>query len=237
MNRKCSRVSYKKELKNAYQELKRAYQEVRDSYSDMIFRFALTAEYKDDTTGTHLVRIADYCTAIAEELGLSKKEVDNLRYASLMHDIGKLLISDEILKKKTGLTPDEMNTIKKHTTMGADIFKGSRSPILQDAQTVIATHHEKYDGTGYPRGLKGKDIPLLGRIVALADVFDTLTSERPYKKAFGFDKATDMIKRQSGKHFDPAVVNAFLRTKDKIRKLWKATQDIHHFIEQQKEVP
>jgi putative two-component system response regulator len=221
---------YEKRIRRGYRELKKAYEEVQDSYAEMVFRLALVAEYKDDCTGTHLVRIADYSTEIARAMGLSAKDVNYLKYASVMHDIGKLVVPDAILKKTSGLTPEEREIVKKHAALGADIFKGSRSPLLKVAKLIALTHHERYDGTGYPNGLKGRDIPLFGRIVALTDVFDALTSERPYKEAYGFDEAVEMIKQESGKHFDPDVVKAFLKCKKKIRKIWQATKDIDAFV-------
>lgn len=228
--RKSRYFEYETKINKAYQELKKAYQEVRDSYVEMIFRFALTAEYRDEITGTHLVRIADYSTEIGQELGLPKKDMEHLRYASPMHDIGKLIILDTILKKPRGLTLKEKDAMKKHTTLGADIFKGSRSPLLKTAKVISLTHHERYDGTGYPQGLKGKDIPLFGRIVAVADVFDALTSKRPYKEPHGFEEAMEVVKGQSGKQFDPDVVKAFLKRKRKIKKIWQATKDIELFV-------
>lgn len=217
-------------IRNAYRKLKNAYAEVRDSYSEMILRFALIAEYKDESTGTHLVKIADYCTEIAQGLGLSKTEIEYLKYASPMHDIGKIVIPDSIIKKEGGLTPGEREIIRKHPVMGADIFKGSRSPLLKIARIISLTHHERYDGTGYPQGLKGREIPLFGRIVALADVFDALTSRRPYKEAYSFDEALAIIKDLSGKNFDPDIVNAFFKRKEKIREIWKANRDIESFL-------
>ncbi len=221
---------YEARTHKTYHELKKAYQEVKDSYAEMIFRFALTAEYRDGMTGTHLVRIADYSTEIGQELGLPGKDIENLRYASPMHDIGKLIIPDAILKKKIGLTLKERDVMKKHTTLGADIFKGSRSPLLKTAKIISLTHHERYDGTGYLQGLKGKDIPLFGRIVAVADVFDALTSKRPYKEASGFEEAVEVVKSESGKQFDPDVVKAFLKRKEKIKRIWQATKDIELFV-------
>lgn len=230
MNKKSRYFEYEAKIKKTYRELKKAYAEIKDSYAEMIFRFALTAEYRDESTGTHLVKIADYSTEIAQEMGLSKKEIDSLRYASPMHDIGKLIIPDAILKKPSGLTPEEREAMKKHTVLGAEIFKGSRSPLLRVARIISLTHHERFDGTGYPQGLKGKEIPLFGRIVAVADVFDALTSRRPYKEPYGFDEAIELIKAESGKQFDPDVVKAFLKRRDKIRQIWQATQDIELFL-------
>jgi len=221
---------YEKKIQEAYDELKRSYQEVKDSYTEMIFRLALVAEYRDEATGTHLVRIADYSTEIAHGLGLPDKDTEYIKYASPMHDIGKLIIPDDILKKPAGLTPEEREIMKKHAKLGADIFQDSRSPLLKAARDICLTHHERYDGAGYPLGLKGDDIPLYGRIVALADVFDALTSVRPYKKAFGFDEAVDMIKEENGGHFDPKIVKAFIGRIDKIKEIWQASKDIDQFI-------
>ncbi|MDD5655484.1 MAG: HD domain-containing protein, partial [Candidatus Omnitrophica bacterium] len=193
MKKKSRYFEYKAKISKTYADLKKAYAEIRDSYAEMIFRFALIAEYRDESTGTHLVKIADYSTEIAREMGLSQKDIDNLRYASPMHDIGKIVIPDAILKKPGGLTPEEREVMKTHTTLGGDIFKNSKSPLLKVARTISLTHHERFDGTGYPNGLKGDDIPLFGRIVSVADVFDALTSKRPYKEAYGFDEAVELI--------------------------------------------
>ncbi|HPS21002.1 MAG TPA: HD domain-containing phosphohydrolase [Candidatus Omnitrophota bacterium] len=223
---------YKKQTEEAYNELKQAYEEVKDSYAEMIFRLALVAEYKDETTGTHLVRIADYSTEIASGMHLTKRDLELIKYASPMHDIGKLIVPEEILKKPSGLTPEEREVMKKHTILGSDIFHGSRSALLRAAREICLTHHERYDGTGYPGGLKGKDIPLYGRIVSLADVFDALTSERPYKAPIDFDDAVVMITEQSGKQFDPKVVEAFLDRKKNIKDIWQATKQIEQFIDE-----
>ncbi len=230
MKKKSRYFEYESRIKKAYADLKKAYAQIQDSYAEMIFRFALIAEYRDESTGTHLVKIADYSAEIAREMGLSKKDVDNLRYASPMHDIGKIVIPDAILKKPGGLTPEEREVMKKHTTLGADIFENSKSPLLRVARIISLTHHERFDGTGYPQGLKGDDIPLFGRIVSVADVFDALTSKRPYKEAYGFDEALALIKEGSGTQFDPAVVRAFLKRIEKIKQIWQATQDIELFL-------
>ncbi|MDD5195513.1 MAG: HD domain-containing protein [Candidatus Omnitrophica bacterium] len=221
---------YEKKIEQAHQQLKLAYREIKESYAEMIFRFALMAESKDESTGTHLVRLADYVTEIAKGLGLRGKDIYYLRYASPLHDIGKLAIPDAILKKPSGLTPEEREVIRKHTILGADIFKGTRSPLLKAAMLINLTHHERFDGTGYPRGLKGAGIPLYGRIVALADVFDALTSRRPYKEAYEFGEALEIISKESGKYFDPVIVRAFLKRKNRIRRIWRATKDIEGFV-------
>ncbi len=229
---KTSKIfEYEKKVRQTYGKLKAAYAEIKESYSEMIFRFALAAEYKDESTGTHLVRIADYCTEIGKGLKLPRRALETLRYASPMHDIGKLVIPDAILKKPAGLTPEEREVVKKHTTLGADIFKSSSSSILKAAGEISLTHHERYDGTGYPRGLRGDAIPLFGRITALADVFDALTTKRPYKDAYDFPHACRIIAHEAGSHFDPRIVSVFLARKKRIREILKATQDIEHFIE------
>ncbi|MFC1804695.1 HD-GYP domain-containing protein [Candidatus Omnitrophota bacterium] len=208
----------------------KSYREIKDTYIEMIFRFALAAEYRDETTGAHLARIGDYCVEIARELRLSKKQIEYLRYASLMHDIGKFAVPDSVLKKHSaGLSIKERKIIEKHPAVGEDILRGSRSPLLRAASQICLTHHERFDGSGYPRGLKGKRIPLFGRIVAVADVFDALTSKRTYKGAYRFEKAIGMIKNESGSHFDPGVVHAFLKRGKRVRKIWEAAQKIEDF--------
>jgi len=221
---------YQNKVKKAYSQLRKAYSEIKDSYNEMIFRFALAAEYKDESTGIHLVKIADYSTEIAHELKLSKADVECLRYASPMHDVGKLIIPDAILKKEGGLTPEEREIMKTHTVLGADIFKNARSPLLKAARVISLTHHERYDGTGYPNGLRGRGIPLFGRIVAVADVFDALVSKRPYKEPYDFGEAIKLIVEASGTQFDPDIIKAFIKRKDKIKEIWTATKDIEKFI-------
>jgi putative two-component system response regulator len=229
-HKKTAPTDYEKKVLLSYKRLRRSYELIKDSYTEMIFRFALAAELKDESTGIHLVRMADYCTQIAKAYGLSKKSIYYLRYASPMHDIGKLAIPDAILKKKGGLTPGEREVIKRHTTLGADIFQGSRSQLLKTAALISLTHHERFDGTGYPNGLKGVNIPVLGRIVGLADVFDALTAERPYKSAYSFEKALAIIEGESGKHFDPKVVKAFVGCKKKIKSILLATREVDSFV-------
>ncbi len=234
--RKSKYFKYENKMKQAYKRLEKIYSEVKDSYTEMIFRLALVAEYKDESTGAHLVRIADYSIALAHSLKLKDKDIELIKYASPMHDIGKLVIPDAILKKPEGLTPEEREIMKQHTVLGANIFKGSKSKLLKTAREICLTHHERYDGTGYPQGLKGNEIPLFGRIVGVADVFDALTSKRPYKEAYGFEEAMKMIESQSGKHFDPKLVKVFLKDSKKIHSIWKATKDIEQFIAKKKKL-
>ncbi len=144
-------------------------------------------------------------------MGLTDKECERIRYASPMHDIGKIGIPDPILLKPGKLNHDEWEIMKTHAEIGAQILSGSNSPLLQLAERIAITHHEKWDGSGYPRGLKGEDIPLVGRIVPLCDVFDALISERPYKKKWSVEEATNLINKESGSHFDPDIVPIFMK--------------------------
>ncbi len=148
-----------------------------------------------------------YSALVAEKLGLPSIEVQDILYASPMHDIGKIGVPDNILMKPGKLTDEEFEIMKTHTTIGAKILANSRSAILKVAEQIALSHHEKWNGKGYPQGLVGENIPLDGRIVALADVFDALTTKRPYKDPFPVEKAIDIIKKERGEHFDPNVVN------------------------------
>jgi len=220
----------RKRTETAYQKLKSAYRELKDSHIEMVFRLALIAEYRDPATGIHLVRIADYSTAIAEALQLPASEVDLLRYSSPMHDIGKIMLPDIILKKKGRLTLKEKELMRKHPEVGARIFEDAKSPMMRACGVIAMSHHERFDGKGYPCGIKGEDIPLYGRIVAVADCFDAYASKRPYKIAYGFEKSFSMIMERAGGHFDPAVVMAFSRDKKKIKRIWDANRNIEAFL-------
>jgi putative two-component system response regulator len=176
---------------------------------EILERLALAAEYRDDDTQEHAWRIGRISALLASRLGLSDRKVELIRRAAPLHDIGKIGISDTILLKPGRLTDAEFEVIKTHTTIGAEILSGSQSPLLRLAQRIALSHHERWDGAGYPGGLSGERIPLAGRIVAVADVFDALTHERPYKDAWPVDKAVDEVLGQAGRQFDPAVVDAF----------------------------
>ena len=170
-----------------------------------------TSEYRDDETGQHTQRVGQMAFEIAAELGLPEEEAQLIRQATPLHDIGKIGIPDSILLKPGRFTPEEMEQMKKHTLIGASILEGSVFPALQLAGTIAVTHHEKWNGMGYPKGLKQEEIPLAGRIVALADFYDALTNERPYKRAWTHEEAMAEIENQRGQHFDPEVVEAFMR--------------------------
>ncbi|MCZ8514416.1 response regulator [Paenibacillus filicis] len=169
-----------------------------------------TSEYRDDETGQHTQRVAQLAGKIAYALGFPQHEADLIQQASPLHDIGKIGISDGILLKPGKFTPEEFEQMKMHTKIGANILEGSLFPVLHLARTIALSHHEKWDGTGYPNGLSGEDIPLAGRIVAIADFFDALTHERPYKRAWTREEAVAEIQKQNGVHFDPRVVDAFI---------------------------
>lgn len=214
-----------------HNQLNKAYKKLEDSYIEAISCFATATEYKDTDTGQHVMRISDYSVVIAEGLGLEKHDIEILKYASRMHDIGKIGIPDYVLQKKGSLTDEERKIMHKHATIGFKILKQSSSPILKAASEIALTHHERYDGKGYPKGLKGERIPLFGRIVCLADSFDAMVSKRCYKKADSFEKAIIEIKREAGKQFDPSLVGIFLRSQDKIKQILKANITIASFAE------
>lgn len=206
---------------------------VIEAYEDMLLRLAMTAEYKDPGAGGHIRRVSEYSVAIARSLGLPESELEILRYASMMHDIGKIGIRDIILEKETSLTAEERRKIEEHTVIGARIFDGSSSPIVRASAQIALTHHEKYDGTGYPKGLKGEDIPLYGRIVSIADYFDAFVSERRYKKAWSFDDALLDIDKKSGSSFDPKIVSAFLDVKGTVKKILDANNMISDYAKRE----
>jgi diguanylate cyclase (GGDEF)-like protein len=182
--------------------------ELEDAQIETATRLALAAEYRDDSTGQHTHRVGDLSALLAEALGLPEAQVQALRIAARLHDVGKIGVSDLILLKPEKLTPDEFEHIKNHTVIGAQILSGGRSPILRLAEQIALTHHERWDGAGYPNGLVGEAIPLPGRIVAVADVYDALISERPYKRAWTTQEALIELEVQSGKMFDPQIIQA-----------------------------
>lgn len=184
--------------------------EIRDREKELIFRISRAAEFRDPETGAHIQRMAYYSQAIALGLGLEDTTQKLILEAAPMHDVGKIGIPDYILLKPGKLTPEEFEVMKGHARLGYELLKESASEILQAGAQIAISHHEKYDGSGYPRGLKGNDIPLFGRIVAVADVFDALTSERPYKKAWSLEDARRFLEEGRGKHFDPLCVEALL---------------------------
>ena len=183
------------------------------------------AEYRDPETGAHIARVAWYSKMLAESYGLSRSVQEVLFHASPFHDLGKVGIPDAILLKPGKLTDEEMNVIKTHPQIGYDILKECKSVYLSSGGIIALTHHEKFDGSGYPKGLKGDQIPILGRIVAICDVFDALTSFRPYKPAWSIDDALEFLKVNAGTHFDPHLVELFCHLKAKIIEIHETYQE------------
>ncbi len=184
-------------------------QDLECAQAEIIERLSVATERRDDQTGGHVQRVSELTGWIAETLGTSPGEVETLRKASLLHDIGKISVPDSVLLKKGALSPTEYQVMREHTTMGGKILEGSRFPFIVRAEEIARSHHERWDGAGYPEGLMGETIPLSARIVAVADVFDALTHDRPYKRAWCPQAARSEISRQSGSQFDPRVVEAF----------------------------
>ncbi|MBX3120291.1 MAG: HD domain-containing protein [Fimbriimonadaceae bacterium] len=187
---------------------------------DIVERLAKAAEFRDDATGGHVQRMSNYCGLLAKLANFSERDVDLLILASQMHDIGKIGIPDQILLKEGKLTPEERLIIESHVDIGAKVLKHGDTPLVQMAYEVVLTHHEKWDGTGYPNRLKGLEIPITGRIAALCDVFEALTCSRPYKRAWSFHEATREIAQQSGRHFDPQLVDIFMNNLDQFKEMY-----------------
>jgi CHASE2 domain-containing sensor protein len=185
-------------------------EELRETQLEIVRRLGQAAESRDGETGLHIERMSRLCQWVGRAMGMSVEEADLLRHASVLHDVGKIGIPDRVLLKSGRFTDEEWETMKTHTTIGAVILAGSRSPLVRMAETIALTHHERWDGSGYPAGLRGREIPLVGRIAAVCDVFDALLSKRPYKDAWSLSQALKEIRAQSGRHFEPQVVEVFL---------------------------
>jgi putative two-component system response regulator len=200
-------------------EVRKATHEIKQRERETVLRLSKAAEYRDPETGAHILRMAHFSMLIARELGLSEDQQQLLLEAAPMHDIGKVGIADAVLLKPGRLTPEEFEVMKQHAVYGYELLSGSSSVLLQTGAEIARGHHEKYDGTGYPYGIKGDEIPIFSRIVAVADVFDALTSERPYKKAWEVEAAVDFLVAGAGSHFDPACVTAFLSAWEDVEKV------------------
>ena len=192
---------------------------LKATHIDLIQRLGRAAEYKDNETGMHVQRVSHFAKIMAMACGYNEFVADELMMAAPMHDLGKIGIADSILLKPGKLTAEEYEIMKNHTHIGAEILANPKSHLIALARSVAITHHEKWDGSGYPYGLSGEDIPIEGRIVALVDVFDALTSERPYKKAWSIEEAIDFIQDQSGKHFDPYLVMLLIQELPKLLEI------------------
>ncbi|MDR4505219.1 MAG: response regulator [Candidatus Scalindua sp.] len=223
------------------QRVKERTAELTYSRMDIIWRLGNLAEFRDEDTGNHILRVGSYCKAIAEQLGMGQDFIETLFLTSPLHDIGKVGIPDNILLKPGKLTSDEFEIMKHHCVIGSEIFyqdskimklfqtwhrnqiqidkRFDKNPIQEMAATIALTHHEKWSGTGYPKGLSKRDIPLESRIVAISDVFDALSTVRPYKPAFSESKTMDIISGEVGRHFDPEVYEALLKSMEEVRKI------------------
>jgi putative two-component system response regulator len=189
-------------------------EQLREAQLEVVMRLAEVAERRDGATGAHIARMSDLCEAVALRLGWNEHDAELLRHASVLHDVGKVAIPDRVLLKPGKLDAAEWELMKTHTTVGAEMLAGSSSPLLQLAERIALTHHERWDGSGYPHGSAGEAIPAEGRIAAICDVYDALRSERPYKPAWSEQQALAVIVGERGRHFDPRVVDAFLTILD-----------------------
>jgi two-component system response regulator RpfG len=199
--------------------------QVEASLKDTLFRLARAGEFRDSETGNHILRMAHFSRLIAEQLGLDTEICELIELAAPMHDIGKIGVSDQVLLKQGPLTDLEWELMKKHTTIGHEILSGSDSKYLRMGASIALNHHEKYDGSGYPAGLSGEAIPIEARIVAVADVFDALTTKRPYKKNWNVDDAIQFLRDNSGSQFDPKCVNAFIAQIGNVKRVLKELHD------------
>lgn len=195
--------------------------DLKTAQLEIVTRLTEAAACRDDKTGLHSKRMSNYCAILSKAYGLPKGAKWLLRHAVPMHDVGKIGVSDAILLKEGPLTADEFEVIKEHCQMGANLLSGGSSQLLEVARVIALTHHERWDGSGYPQGLAGRDIPLASRIAAICDVFDALTSDRPYKLAWGFEDATQEIKRLRDIHFDPQLVDLFLENLGEIHGVYR----------------
>ncbi|MEE8366162.1 MAG: HD domain-containing phosphohydrolase [Gammaproteobacteria bacterium] len=202
-----------------------ATQQIASRERETLLRLAKAGEYRDEETGYHVVRMAKYSREIAEALGLSESECEEIEYAAPMHDLGKIGIEDRVLLKPGKFNQEEWLEMQTHTTIGHAILSNSQSRYIQTGSVIALNHHERFDGTGYPNGLAGKDIPLVARIVAVADVYDALVSPRPYKKAWSVKDSQDYLEKQAGTQFDPLCVEAFFERIDNIHSIQASFSD------------
>jgi putative two-component system response regulator len=204
------------QLHQAFEELKNASEKIKQASYDTTVRLSQAAEYKDVETGSHIKRMGYYTAAITKAMALPIRDVETILYAAPMHDIGKIGIPDRILLKSGSLDEQEWDVMKQHAIIGGTILSGSEYYVIQMAEQIAFSHHEKWDGTGYPKGLKGLEIPIWGQISAIADVFDALTSRRPYKEALPVDQSLEILKKSRDTHFNPDVFKAFFFIIDEI---------------------
>ena len=225
-------TNYRKELESEVAlrtvELRHALDGIKSASLETMYRLARAAEFKSKDIGLHIERVSRYAAAVARGLGMNETNVEAILYASSMHDVGKIGIPEYLLMKAGKLDLSERELVKQHTTIGASILSGSDARYIMMAEAIALSHHEKWDGSGYPAGLKGKAIPIVGRITAIADVFDALTSERSYKVAFSLEDSLSIIREGRGIHFDPEVVDAFLAVMPEILAIKRDCPDLAH---------
>lgn len=197
--------------------------EVARAHLDVLARLTLATAFRDGSTGAHIKRLSRYCTLLGKSFGLSKSALNMLFHAVPMHDVGKIGIADSILQKQGPLTLEEFEVIKTHCRVGSELLSEGTSPLLRMAQSIALNHHERWDGSGYPQGLTDLQIPLTSRITAICDVFDALTSERPYKKAWPFEEAVEEVWDLREKYFDPDLVDLFMKNVSQVRKVYQET--------------
>lgn len=217
-------------LWNTIGQLESAQKDLRLAQEETITSLSLAAEFRDEQTSRHIERMSRYCSVIADAMGFDDGRRETIRLAAKMHDVGKIGIPDSILLKPGRLTPDEFEIMKGHAQIGYDILSGATSELATTAAMIAWTHHEKVDGTGYPRGRLGDDIPLEGRIAAVADVFDALTSDRIYRKAFTVSQALEAIHASRSSHFDSAILDAFFDRIDEILSMKSALDEKHQSL-------
>jgi len=213
------------DLRNSLRQMAEARRVAHEAHLETLHRLAVAAEYRDECTGAHVTRVGEFCGLLAEKLHLAPGEIEVLRGAGPIHDVGKIGIPDSILLKPGKLTSEEWETMKDHTTIGANILSGSESELLRTGEVIARTHHEKWDGSGYPGGLSGEDIPLYGRVCAVADVFDALTSDRPYREALEPDEALEIMEAGRGSHFDPHLLDVFVDNKSEVLSIYQEYKD------------
>jgi putative two-component system response regulator len=229
-------LNYRTELESEVtartEQLNQALLRLKTTSLDTIYRLSMASEYKDEDTGAHIKRMSRYSAAVARRMGLDENIIETILYAAPMHDLGKIGIPDQILMKPGKLDLAEWKIMKMHTVIGAKILQGSDAEFIKLGESIALSHHEKWDGSGYPNGDKGLEIPIAGRIVAIADVFDALTSKRPYKEPFTIEKSLAIVKEGRGTHFDPDVVDAFFDIQDEILNIKKQySEDNQKIIE------
>jgi putative two-component system response regulator len=212
-------------LEDALQDLELSQTQVWVSQAETIFRLARLVEFRDEETGHHLHRMSSYCEILARKIGLPERRCEFVRLASQLHDVGKVAVPDSILLKRGKLTLEEFEVIKGHAETGFQMLAGSAAEVVQLGALIARTHHERWDGGGYPRGLAGEDIPLEGRIAAITDVFDALTSDRVYRSALPVKSAIQMMQDERGQHFDPELLDAFFQERSEIEAIRQAYAD------------